>query len=213
MTRRLLLTGFEPFGGSAINPSERVVQCLDASQFHGLEIVPLILPVVGTVAPRRLLAALRRSDPAAVIMLGESAAATAVTLERVALNLRDYRIPDNAGRRVRERPVVRGAPAAYFATLPLAPIRDRLHSAGVPCVLSLSAGAFLCNEVMFAALHSLRDAAVPCGFLHLPRLPEQVLGGRAAPSMGLELMTRGVRLAIEEVLRRPGEMGPGSLPR
>jgi pyroglutamyl-peptidase len=207
MTRRLLLTGFEPFGGSTLNPSQCVVERLHTSRHDGVEIIPLILPVVGMAAPRRLLAAIRRSDPAAVLMLGESAAATAITLERVALNLRDYRIPDNAGRQVRERPVVRAAPAAYFSTLPLLGIRARLHAAKVPCVLSLSAGSFLCNEVMFAALHALRARSVPCGFLHLPRLPEQVLGERTAPCMALELMERGVRLTVAEIAGRRSRGG------
>lgn len=199
--RRLLLTGFEPFGGSTVNPSQRVVEQIAGSSEHDPAIAPLVLPVVGTVAPRRLVAAIRRLRPAAVLMLGESAMATAITIEVVAVNLRDYRIADNQGRVVQERPVVKGGPAAYFSTLPLQWIRKDLHAHGIPAVFSMSAGTYLCNEVMYAALHELRTQLVPCGFVHLPRLPEQVLSERAAPSMELSMMVRAVERIIAVLTR------------
>ena len=193
---RLLLTGFEPFGGGRVNPSQRIVEALAKRPPKGVELSTLVLPVVGGVAPRRLLGVLTRLRPEAVVMLGESGASAAITLERVAVNLRDYRIADNAGRSVRDRPVVRQGPAAYFATLPLRRMQEAMAKAGVPAVLSTSAGTFLCNEVMYAALHALRTTDTPCGFIHVPRLPEQVLGERGAPSMDEALAVRGIEEAL-----------------
>lgn len=202
----VLLSGFEPFGGSLVNPSQRLVALLASDPPPGVDLTTLLLPVLGGVAPRRLLQAIRRSRPQAIVMLGESGLASGLTLERVALNLRDYRIADNAGRTVRERPVVSGGPAAYFSTLPLLSMQTTAKSAGVPAVLSTSAGTFLCNEVMYAALHALRDSGTPCGFIHVPRLPEQVLGERGAPSMDATLAAIGVRAALGCLCgrRRPG---------
>lgn len=198
---RVLVTGFEPFAGSRVNPSAEVASRLAGTSIPGIEIAIEVLPVVGVTAGKRLLAALGRVRPDAVVLLGEHGESPGIHLERVALNLRDYRIPDNAGRVVTDRPVVAGGPDAIFATLPLRRMLAAVLKAGVPCALSNSAGTFLCNEVLYVALHHLasrpKARSVACGFIHVPSLPEQVVASpRPRPSMDAETTTRGVAAAI-----------------
>lgn len=195
----LLLTGFEPFGGSTINPSAEAIQLLRRRPISGIRLTTLILPVVGGVAAAKLVAAIAGERPDAVISLGESGLATGITLERLAVNLRDYRIADNAGGVVADEPVAAGGPAAYFSTLPLRRILSAVHAVGVPAELSMSAGTFLCNEVMYATLHHIaeRNLGIPSGFIHVPQLPEQVVAaGRGKPSMGLPTLVTGLEAAI-----------------
>ena len=200
---RILLTGFEPFGGSAINPSEQVVKALSSSPAPGVELTTAVLPVDYQSGPQTLLDALARVQPRAVICLGEAARRPVVSLERVAINLLDFGIPDNSGAQVVDQPVISGAPAAYFATLPLRRMLTSIRAAGIPVEISLSAGSYLCNQVFYTLLHAIREngSAAPAGFIHLPSLPEQVAQQKAAlPSMALETSVRAVRIAIETLL-------------
>lgn len=188
--RGVLVTGFEPFGGHATNPSEEVARAVAGARVHA-EILPVdfvaVRPALG-----RLLA--RRWD--AVLMLGLAEGASQLRLERVAINFRQQ-TPDNRGR-LPERPeVVRGGPAAYFSTLPLEEIRKRIAATGLPVEISLSAGAYLCNAAFYLARHRLDSAGTPCGFLHLPGTPG--LGDRGTP-MRIEDEIRGVGIALETLL-------------
>ncbi|MFO0827551.1 MAG: pyroglutamyl-peptidase I [Phycisphaerales bacterium] len=207
---RVLLTGFEPFDGSSVNPSAEVVAALANEPLDGASVVPLVLPVVGGVATRRLLRAIDAESPDAVIMLGESSRAAAITLERVAVNLRDYRIADNAGAVVRDQPVVRGGPAAYFSALPVRDLLEAVTAEGIACDLSLSAGSFLCNEVMYAALHDAATRAPrrPTGFVHLPRLPRQVGRDGRQPSMPIEAQVHGVAVILETLAATTPRVSP-----
>lgn len=202
----LLLTAFEPFNGSAVNPSQRVLETIEKAGLDRFVLHTLVLPVVGGVAPRRVVAAIGRVRPDVVISLGESGRAAAIMVERIAVNLRDYPIADNAGRRVRERPVVRGGPDAIFATVPARAMVAAIERAGVPATPSLSAGSFLCNEVMYAVLHATRGTSIRAGFIHVPQLPAQVAGagarGAQASSMALDATTTGVRAALEVLVKR-----------
>lgn len=212
----LLLTAFEPFGGSTVNPSQRVLEVIEREGVEGVELRTLVHPVEGGRAARLAVAALARLRPEFVVSLGESGRSTAIAVERVALNLRDYAIADNAGRRVRDRPVVRGGPDAIFSTLPVRAMVEAIERAGVPAIASLSAGTFLCNEVMYAVLHAAREAApraaggapIRAGFVHVPQLPEQVAGGAMRtgplPSMALDVSLAGIRAALAVVARRSG---------
>lgn len=209
---RVLVSGFEPFGGSVLNPSFEVLKRLRSDPLPNLTIDTVVLPVVGGQAPKALIAAVKRTQPSALVMLGESGRAERITIERVAINLRDYRIPDNRGAIVRDRKVVRGGPDAYFATLPLRTMVHAVEAAGVPVELSLSAGSFLCNEVMYAALHhaATRAPRMVAGFVHLPRTPEQNRGTAAkgfTHSMPLEETARGVRALVAALI---GALGPAS---
>jgi len=205
----VLVTGFEPFGGHAVNPSARIAESLAGHVASGLTVQSGVLPVVHGKAGRRVIELIERYDPVAVVCFGQgNPRQTALRIERLAINVRDFMVADNAGHRPAGEPVVSGAPTAYLATLPVTAIRDRVRAAGVPCRLSNSAGTFLCNEVLFTALRYLatRSPAPPAGFVHVPLLPEQVAGlEHPGPSMALETMLRGaqaVLAAIADVLPR-----------
>jgi pyroglutamyl-peptidase len=193
----LLLCGFEPFHGERRNPSLEVVRALDGELIGGLRIRALELPVVYSRAARRIVDAIGRTQPAAVLGLGQAGGRPVITLERIAINLLDGPGRDNAGRRETDKPVVGGGPDAYFARLPLRAILRALARRRIPATLSLSAGTFICNAVMYAALHELRRRpAIPCGFIHLPYDTHQGVRHLREPSMSLDLMIEAVRTAI-----------------
>jgi pyroglutamyl-peptidase len=171
-----------------------------------------------------LVSTLLRTQPDAVVMLGESGSAASITIERVALNLRDYRIADNEGSTIVDRPVREGGPAAYFATLPVRLLVDACRATGVPAELSLSAGTFLCNEVMYAALDgAAREGLhIPIGFIHVPQLPEQAVDAqKSRPTMACETTTRAIRAVLgalrtahaSAVSRPDAARGQGRSPR
>lgn len=196
---KLLLTGFEPFGESSVNPSEQVARAMAGETLPGVELQPLILPVDRFAGPATLIQAVQAGQPEAVICLGEAARRLALSLERIAINLLDYRIADNAGHLVTDEVIVPGGPAAYFTTLPVRAMRDAVLAVGVPAELSLSAGSFLCNQVLYELLHYLsrHSLNIPAGFIHLPLLPEQAAQRHPLPpSMSLETMLKGMRAAI-----------------
>jgi pyroglutamyl-peptidase len=196
---KLLLTGFEPFGGSHINPSEQVVLALAHDGIAGVELRAGILPVDRTRSQAKAIELIAQFQPDAIVCLGEAGRRHALSIERVGINLMDYRIADNSGNLVADEPIVRGGPAAYFTTLPVRAMLAAVLQAGVPAELSLSAGAFLCNQVTYAVLDYLTvlNLPTPAGFIHLPSLPEQAARrDPLIPSMALETMVKGVRAAI-----------------
>ncbi|MBN1259267.1 MAG: pyroglutamyl-peptidase I [Anaerolineae bacterium] len=199
-TTRALVTGFEPFGDETLNPTAQIVSQIAACDWPGFDLQTAVLPVDTYVAPTRLRDLLARYEPHIVLLLGLARGRVALSLERVAINLLNFAGPDNAGNRIQDQPVIPGGPAAYFATLPVREIVERLRKEGIPTEVSYSAGTFLCNQVFYTALHwadqSRLDARV--GFLHTPAAPAQVaLGDRLAPSMALEMMLNGVRRILE----------------
>lgn len=196
---KILLTGFEPFNKSPINPSKQVVETLAADGIPGITIETAILPVDVERGPAVLLQAVDSTQPEAVLCLGQANRRAVISIERVALNLLDFRIPDNAGNQISDRPVVSGAPAAYFTTLPVRRIYETLKGNGIPAELSLSAGAYLCNQVIYRLLHHLQTQGknIPAGFIHLPALPEQAAQMKGSiPSMSVETMIQAVRMAL-----------------
>jgi pyroglutamyl-peptidase len=196
----LLLGGFEPFHGERRNPSLEVIRALKDRQIAGLRVSALELPVVYGAAARRMVDAIARTRPAAVLGVGQAGGRPVITLERIAINLLDGSGRDNAGRRATDQPVVVGAPDAYFARLPLREILRALTRQRIPATLSLSAGTFICNAVMYAALHELRRRpAVPCGFIHLPYDTAQGVRHLKEPTMSLELMVAAVSVAIARI--------------
>lgn len=200
---KILLTGFEPFGGSPINPSEQVVKHLAVHPPADMDLATTILPVDRVRGPAEVLRALEQHEPGAVICLGEAGRRTAISIERVAINLLDFRIPDNNGEQATDEPIVAGGPAAYFATLPVREMQAAIQETGIPAELSLSAGSYLCNQVLYVLLHeiAIKELRVPAGFIHLPQLPEQTSQQSApGPSMSLETMVEGIQTAIKVVI-------------
>ncbi|HXN12011.1 MAG TPA: pyroglutamyl-peptidase I [Candidatus Acidoferrales bacterium] len=198
----LVLTGFEPFRGERINPSWEVARSFDGEVIGGLQIKSVRVPVGCAKAARRIRAAIVRYRPRAVIGLGEAGGRPAISLERIAINLADERgalatIGDPGF-----TPVVRDGPDAYFSRLPLRAIVRELDRNTIPASVSLTAGAYACNALMYAALHYLRrKPAVPVGFIHLPYADRQAGRHRSLPSMMLTQMETAVRIAIVETAR------------
>jgi pyroglutamyl-peptidase len=196
---KLLLTGFEPFGGSNVNPSQQIVRALADRPIEGVQIYTALLPVDNVRGPAEALTAMQTYNPDTVLSLGQANSRVALSIERLAVNLADYAIPDNAGTRVVDRSIVTGGPAAYFVTLPVRALLAAIREANVPAELSLSAGTFLCNQVLYAVLHHISINGLPtrAGFIHVPSLPEQVVDQPRIPSMSLETMIAGVSAAIK----------------
>jgi pyroglutamyl-peptidase len=197
-----LLTGFEPFRGERINPSWEIARALDGEIIGGLQIKSVKVPVGCARASRRVTGAIVRYRPRAVLGLGEAGGRTALSVERVAVNLAD----DRAGKRrdfaVAAGPVIRGAPEAYFARLPIGPIMRELRRRGIPAGVSLSAGAYACNALMFTSLHLMRRRRrAPVGFIHLPYATRQAVAHPDAPSMTIALMEAAIRAVVAIIAR------------
>lgn len=195
-----LITGFEPFGGASVNSSAEVARRLDGRRIGAWDVRAAILPVHHASAVAAVQALLRAHDPVAIVHLGLAGERAQVALERVAINVMDYSIPDNEGFQAQDEPCVADGPAAYFSTLPLRAMLDAVRGAGVPGYLSTTAGTYLCNFVMYTTLHALAARRDPprAGFVHLPSLPSMVAADHPEqPSMDLELMLRGVEAALK----------------
>ena len=202
MGATVLVTGFEPFGGASVNSSAEVAKGLDGRRFGAAEVRAVILPVHHVSAATSVKALLAAHDPIAVLHLGLAGERAQIALERIAINVMDYSIPDNEGVQVVDQPCVADGPAAYFSTLPLRGVQVALQDAGIPAYLSTTAGTYLCNFVMYTTLHALgaRRPAPAAGFIHLPLLPSMILpGATQQPSMDLGLMLRGVEIALEVI--------------
>ena len=209
--KKLLLTAFEPFGGQALNASLETARALQGRHFEGAQIEVLALPVVRWRAPQLTIDALARFEPDFVVLLGEAGGRTEITPERVAINLDDYPIPDNAGNQPREKTIIEDGPAAYFSTLPLLRIQTALQNHRVPAAISNSAGTYLCNHLFYHVMHHLSEtqSATRAGFVHVPLLAD--IGDREnRPGMARKTMVRGVEAIIETCL---AVHPPGARPR
>jgi len=195
----ILLTGFEPFGGSHVNPSIEACSRLEGRTFNEYRVAVEEIPLRYAEVRPRLLEAIESHSPSAVVCTGQSGAAT-INVERVAINVADARIPYNCGDKPRDRVIEEGGPAAYFTRLPYRRVLRALEEARVPCSLSNSAGTFGCNHVFYELMHHLavNGVEIPAGFIHVPPLPEQVLEKKTA-SMSLETVVRGLEAVLLEL--------------
>ncbi len=207
---RILVTSFDPFGGSPVNPTIAIAAIL-APLVASREVVFLQLPVVGGDHAQSARGLSRHAievvRPSTVVHLGEAQTRSRISFERVAINLRDGRVKDNAGILTTDLPVVEGGPSAYFSNLPLRDLQQACDRVGVAQEISLSAGAFLCNEVMYGSLHDMHvgtSRVQRCGFIHVPQLPEQALA-RGGPSLDAETSARAIHAILECLL--DGESG------
>ncbi len=192
-----LVTGFEPFGGESVNPSWLVAAALDGERIGGLRVRAVQLPCVFGAALAALDAALALHRPVLVLALGQAAGRSDFSVERVAINVDDARIADNAGARPVDEPIVPGAPAGHFSTLPIKAIVVALRQAGLPASVSQSAGTFVCNHVFFGLMDRLAKAGgARGGFMHLPLLPEQAARAPGQPSLPLATLVDGTRLVL-----------------
>lgn len=204
---KILVTGFEPFGGEDRNPSQELAAALP-SQIAGADVVTAILPVTCAGALAAAEEAIRLHRPQAVVCLGQAGGRTAVSVERVAINVDDFSIPDNDGAQPRDQAIVPDGPDAYLSTLPIRAMAEAVTAAGVPCQISNTAGTYVCNHVMYGVAHLLAREfpGAVSGFIHIPYLPQQVADKADKASMDLSLSLRGVTAALEVVaytLRAP----------
>jgi pyroglutamyl-peptidase len=192
---RALVTGFDPFGGERVNASLEAVKRLPA-RIGILDIVTAELPTSYAKSIPALKAAMAKARPGIVLCVGEAGDRDYLSVERVAVNLQDARIPDNDGAAPADRPVARGGPAAYFSGLPVRAIVAALQAANLPAELSMSAGTFVCNHVFYGLMHiaATRRGRLRAGFLHVPSL-----SGRA---MALEDIVRGIRIVLEVAAKK-----------
>ncbi len=194
--RKLLITGFDPFGGESINPSWEAVRSLPDT-VGTYSVTKLCIPTEFDRAAQCVLECAKELSPDVIICVGQAGGRVAVTPEMVGINLRFASIPDNAGLQPQDTPAAADGPAAYFTTLPVRRIAESVKAAGIPCAVSYSAGTFVCNDVMYTLLHTFRNTVVRTGFIHVPYLPEQVKNGE--PSLSLEQITAALRIAIESL--------------
>jgi pyroglutamyl-peptidase len=218
---KALFTGFEPFGGDKLNPSEILVKRftkVDVAELSDLEIHTAILPVSFKRAEVILRKLLEEHKPDIYIGLGLWSGITYITVERVAVNVKDARIPDNDGEQPVDEPIDPEGPPAYFTTLPKKAIVKRLRENGIPAMISNTAGTFLCNYVTYISLHHSARYGYPrkAGYMHLPLLPEQAAIKRSdwvgiPPSMSLNTMIEAVKIALKttvEMFDKPDEKLP-----
>lgn len=208
--RTILVTGFEPFTPHKVNPTEELARAVDGLRVGGAQVHGAVLPVHHAEAAPRVQALLASVRPETVLHLGLAGGRARIALERVAVNVMDYAVPDNAGCQKSDEPCIPTGPAAYFATLPLRAILARLTDAGIPAYISDTAGTYLCNQTLYTTLHTVaHHAEAPrVGFMHMPLLPSMVAAsGLDQPSMDLAVMRRAVELTLETLAQDLGEGG------
>jgi len=188
--KALLITGFDPFDAEKVNPAWEAVKLLP-ERIGGYTLCKLEIPTVFGTGAETVLCKAETIKPDVILCIGQAGGRSAVTPERVAINIRDARIDDNAGNRPIESPVVSGGPAAYFATVPVRAIAEAIAAEGIPASVSNTAGTFVCNDVLYTLLHKFSGTAVRVGFIHVPFLPEQ-----GNPSMPLADTVRALEAAI-----------------
>jgi pyroglutamyl-peptidase len=192
---RVLLTGFEPFGAATSNPSGEIVK-----QISGDNIVTAILPVAYTQSADRLLALIAEHNPDVVICLGQAEGRTAITPEKVAINLDDARLADNEGVLRSDVKILDKGPDAYFSTLPVKEMVEAIKAQGIPSSVSFSAGAFLCNHVFYVAQNKFAGTNVRSGFVHVPLMDSQAPEFPGLPTMPLDQMVTAVKAILNTVI-------------
>ena len=194
--KKVLISGFEPFGGSDLNSSQLVVEAISKESFTGLELSAVILPVEFDKAAKVLFSKVRELDPEIVISFGQAEGRKAISPEKIAINLDSARIPDNAGEMRVNKVIIEAGADGYFSTLPIEKMVVAVKECGLDGEISLSAGAFLCNHIFYHLQHQLLERGIKSGFVHLPLVNEQLAQYPDQPSWALEDLIRGVKAAI-----------------
>jgi pyroglutamyl-peptidase len=205
---QVLVTGFGPFGGEPINPALEAVKKLDKRVLAAHELVTRELPVVRQDSIDAIIKYIRELDPVLVVAIGQAGGRLEITPERVAINLDDYRIADNAGHKPVDESVVARAPVAYWSTLPIKAMVKEMKDKGIPAGVSNSAGTFVCNHLFYGLMHYLATEGNKRrgGFIHIPYLPEQAARLGNQPSVGLDTIVRGLEIAIETAITHSGDV-------
>ncbi len=197
---RVLVTAFDPFGGESVNPAEQAV-ALIPDEIAGKEICKLTVPTVFGKAGELVKSKMDELNPDAVICVGQAGGRSAVTPERVAINIMDASIKDNEGNQPQDEPIVSGGPAAYFSTLPIKSMVQAIKDAGLSGAVSNTAGTFVCNSLLYTVLHHAEQKmpGTRAVFIHVPYIPEQTQDKKDTPSMPLSDIARALEAAIASI--------------
>ncbi len=206
--KKILITGFEPFGKDKINPALEAVKLIANKQLNGGEICICQVPVVRFKSIDVVKQAIEQHKPYAVITVGQASGRTAITPERIAINIDDFRIPDNEGIQVIDEPIVADGPDAYFTTLPIKAMVKAMQNDGIAATVSNTAGTFVCNHLFYGIQHYLKDSNIRHGFIHIPLLPEQSLDG-AQPTMTLEQIAKGLAVSAQAIIDNENDIEQG----
>ena len=195
---KLLVTGFDPFGEEKVNPALEAVKKLD-ERIAGCEIVKLQLPTVFGKSIKTLERALKKERPEITICVGQAGGRDRISVERVAINIDDARIPDNEGNQPIDKPIFVDGDTAYFSRLPIKAIVRNMNENNIPAEISNTAGTYVCNHIMYGLLYNINKKYpnMKGGFVHIPFLPEQVIDKKMVPSMSLDDIVKGLTIAIE----------------
>ncbi len=192
--KKILITGFDPFGGQSVNPAWEAVQTLP-DVIGDASVTRLMIPTVFGAAAEKVISAMQTLQPDIVLCIGQAGGREKITFEVAAINIQHAGIPDNAGVQPVFEPITPEGPAAFLTTLPVHDLQQRLHSEGYPVSLSFSAGTFVCNDVFYRVLQACEGSNTRMDFIHVPFLPEQAQG--RFPSLPLETITGFLTRLIE----------------
>lgn len=192
--KKLLITGFEPFGGETVNPSWEAV-CRLPDEISGYQLVKHLVPVVFGVGAAEVMSVAGLLKPDVILCVGQAGGRDAITPELVGINLRHASIPDNGGNEPKDEPILADGPCAYFSTLPVRKMADAVREAGLPARVSYSAGGYVCNDVLYTLLSHFDGTNTRVGFIHIPYCTEQ----NKDPSMEIDQVVKGLSVAIENM--------------
>lgn len=197
--KKVLITGFDPFGGEKINPALESIKKLDGFSSNDFCTYIKEIPTVFFSSIKALTHTLEEIQPDIVILVGQAGGRSDLSIERVAININDARIPDNDGNQPIDTEVVINGPVAYWSGLPIKAIVSNLNKNGIPSSISHAAGTFVCNHLFYGLMHYInqKNASIQGGFIHIPFLPEQIAENPGKPSMSLGTIVSGLKLAIE----------------
>ena len=199
---KILVTGFDPFGGEPINPAIESVKLLPAT-IEGAEIIKLEIPTVVHKSLQVIREAIQKHDPDMILSIGQAGGRSDLTVERVGINIDDCRITDNEGNQPLNEPLVAGAPDAYFTQLPVYAMVEKMKADGLPAAVSYTAGTYVCNAMMYCVLHALHTKypTIRGGFMHVPYATQQTVSQPAGtPGMALTDIARGIERSVEAIL-------------
>ena len=207
--KTLLITGFEPFGGDELNPALEAVKRLERLQLEGARVVTCTVPVVLQTSIDAVIGAIKTHKPDYIMTVGQAGGRSAITPERVAINIDDYRIPDNEGNQPIDQKVLGSGPDAYFSTLPIKAMVKAMQDKGIPAQLSNTAGTFVCNHLFYGVQHYLRDTNINHGFVHIPLMTNQCLDG-SKPTMSLDTIVEGLAIAAQAIVDNDKDISFGA---
>ncbi|AMC92923.1 pyrrolidone-carboxylate peptidase [Erysipelothrix larvae] len=199
--KKILVTGFDPFGNEPINPAIEAVKLLP-NEIKGVEIVKLEIPTIRYQSLELIDQTIQAVDPDAILSIGQAGGRFDMTVERVGINQDDFRIPDNGGNQPIDEPVYKDGQAAYFSNLPIKAMVEYMKKANIPASVSNTAGTFACNHVLYGVQY-LIDTKYPgkkSGFMHIPFMTQQVVDKPNMPSLDIETMAKGIEAALEAII-------------